>query len=51
VDLSQTAKGRGKITIHFKNHDEFERLRQLLNAGSMPMQQVPVQQAPMQQFG
>ena len=30
VDLSQTAKGRGKITIHFKNHDEFARLRQLL---------------------
>lgn len=40
VDLSQTAKGRGKITIHFKNHDEFERLRQLLSAGSMPMQQI-----------
>jgi ParB family chromosome partitioning protein len=44
VDLSQSAKGRGKITIHFKNHDEFERLRQLLSAGSMPMQQSPVQQ-------
>ncbi len=40
VDLNQTAKGRGKITIHFKNHDEFERLRQLLNSGSMPMQQL-----------
>jgi ParB family transcriptional regulator, chromosome partitioning protein len=40
VDLSQTAKGRGKITIHFKNHDEFERLRQLLSAGNMPMQQI-----------
>ena len=40
VDLSQTAKGRGKITIHFKNHDEFARLRQLLNSGSMPMQQI-----------
>jgi ParB family chromosome partitioning protein len=39
VDLSQTAKGRGKITIHFKNHDEFARLRQLLNSGSMPVQQ------------
>ena len=33
VDLSQTAKGRGKITIHFKNHEEFERLRQLLSCG------------------
>ena len=30
VDLSQTAKGRGKITIHFKSHDEFARLRQIL---------------------
>lgn len=34
VDLSQTAKGKGKITIHFKNHDEFERLRQLLTGGN-----------------
>jgi ParB family chromosome partitioning protein len=40
VDLNQTGKGRGRITIHFKNHDEFERLRQLLNSGSMPMQQI-----------
>jgi ParB family chromosome partitioning protein len=30
VDLSQTAKGRGKITIHFQSHEEFERLRQTL---------------------
>jgi ParB family transcriptional regulator, chromosome partitioning protein len=30
VDLSQTAKGRGKITIHFQSHEEFERLRQVL---------------------
>lgn len=40
VDLSQSAKGRGKITIHFKNHDEFSRLRQLLNSGNMSMQQI-----------
>jgi ParB family chromosome partitioning protein len=33
VDLSQTAKGRGRITIHFKNHDEFARLQQILCAG------------------
>jgi ParB family chromosome partitioning protein len=32
VDLSQTARGRGKITIHFKSHEEFERVRQLLIA-------------------
>jgi len=40
VDLSQTAKGRGRITIHFKNQDEFARLRQLLTAGNLPLQQV-----------
>lgn len=44
VDLSQTAKGRGKITIHFKNHDEFERLRQILHAANMPNEQTPMQQ-------
>ena len=38
VDLSQTAKGRGRITIHFKNHDEFERLRHRLAAGNLPVQ-------------
>jgi ParB family chromosome partitioning protein len=32
VDLSQSAKGKGKITIHFQSHEEFERLRQLLTA-------------------
>ncbi len=30
VDLSQTAKGKGKLTIHFTSHEEFDRLRQLL---------------------
>jgi len=30
VDLRQTAKGRGRITIHFKNLEEFERLRAIL---------------------
>lgn len=30
VDLRQSAAGKGKITIHFKNHEEFDRLRQLL---------------------
>jgi len=32
VDLSQSAKGKGKITVHFQSHEEFERLRQLLTA-------------------
>ena len=36
VDLKQTAKGAGRITIHFKNLEEFERLRAILsgNTGS-----------------
>jgi ParB family transcriptional regulator, chromosome partitioning protein len=38
VDLSQSAKGRGKITIHFKSHDEFARLRQVLAATSISQQ-------------
>ncbi|MEM6329379.1 MAG: ParB/RepB/Spo0J family partition protein [Planctomycetota bacterium] len=32
VALQQNAKGKGKITLHFKNADEFDRLRQLLTA-------------------
>jgi ParB family chromosome partitioning protein len=40
VDLSQTAKGRGRMTIHFNSQDEFARLRQLLTAGTLPRQQV-----------
>lgn len=32
VALQQNAKGKGKITLHFKNSDEFERLRHLLIA-------------------
>jgi ParB family chromosome partitioning protein len=41
VDLSQTAKGKGKITIHFNSHEEFERLRQMLvkPAATMAAQQ------------
>lgn len=34
VDLTQTAKGRGRITIHFASHAEFERLQALLGAAS-----------------
>ena len=30
VDLRQTTRGKGRITIHFGDHDEFERLRSLL---------------------
>jgi ParB family chromosome partitioning protein len=45
VALQQTAKGRGKITIHFQNHDEFARLRQLLTAGTMVPPQPQTQAA------
>jgi len=30
VEIKQSAKGRGRITLHFASHDEFERLRSLL---------------------
>jgi ParB family transcriptional regulator, chromosome partitioning protein len=30
VDLSQSAKGKGKLTIHFQSHEEFDRVRKLL---------------------
>ena len=30
VDLKQTTKGKGRITIHFKNLEEFERLQGML---------------------
>ena len=37
VEIKQSAKGRGRITLHFASQDEFERLRTLL-AQQMPMQ-------------
>jgi ParB family chromosome partitioning protein len=40
VDLSKSAKGKGKITIHFTNHEEFSRLRQIMTAANIPQQQV-----------
>lgn len=40
VDLNQTAKGRGKITIHFKTHEEFARIRQVLAANVAAAQHV-----------
>jgi ParB family chromosome partitioning protein len=40
VDLTQTAKGRGRITIHFKNQEEFARLRQVLTTTRTPMERV-----------
>jgi ParB family chromosome partitioning protein len=40
VDLSQSAKGRGKFTVHFNSHEEFARLRQMLTAASVSQQHV-----------
>ena len=36
VDLKQSARGKGRLTVHFKNHDEFERLMSLLQSPSSP---------------
>ncbi|MBN2023154.1 MAG: ParB/RepB/Spo0J family partition protein [Pirellulales bacterium] len=33
VRLSHNARGRGKLVVHFSNHDEFERLRERLIGG------------------
>jgi ParB family chromosome partitioning protein len=40
VQISQTAKGKGKIVIHFANLDEFERIRGQLTQGALPQAQV-----------
>ncbi len=38
VEIKQSAKGRGKITIHFATHEEFERLRAVLGqSGATPI--------------
>lgn len=34
VDLRQAASGKGKITLHFKNNEEFDRLRELLTSST-----------------
>ncbi len=36
VEIKQSAKGRGRITIHFASHDEFDRLRSLLGQPAAP---------------
>jgi ParB family chromosome partitioning protein len=38
VKLTQTARGRGKLAINFKSHEEFERLRDLLLATDRPQE-------------
>lgn len=40
VSLTQNAKGKGKVTIHFADGDEFERIRAILTATqTSPLQQ------------
>jgi ParB family chromosome partitioning protein len=39
VEIKEGSKGRGKLVIHFSNHEEFERLRQQLAGFSMPLSQ------------
>ena len=36
VQLTHGARGRGKLVIHFRNHDEFERLREHLRGAEPP---------------
>ncbi|MCS7470568.1 ParB/RepB/Spo0J family partition protein [Stieleria sp. ICT_E10.1] len=40
VEIKSSARGRGKITIHFSDGDEFERLRAMLTAESRPQLRV-----------
>ncbi|MCO6042498.1 ParB/RepB/Spo0J family partition protein [Aeoliella sp. ICT_H6.2] len=44
VKLTQNPKGKGKVTIHFADAEEFERLRAILTASPMP--QVMAEPAP-----
>jgi ParB family chromosome partitioning protein len=36
VEIKSTARGRGKITIHFTDADEFDRLREILSDAGRP---------------
>jgi ParB family chromosome partitioning protein len=38
IEISQTAKGRGRIVIHFDNAEEFERIHAALTGGSGSLQ-------------
>ena len=38
VEIKQSAKGRGRITIHFASHEEFDRLRSSMSQQSAPQQ-------------
>lgn len=36
VKITHTARGRGKLVVHFSNHDEFERLREHICGPAVP---------------
>jgi ParB family chromosome partitioning protein len=36
VKITHNARGRGKLVIHFRSHEEFERLRQQLTDPGRP---------------
>ncbi len=40
VELRQSAKGKGKITIHFSNHDEFDRIKAILTGSDSIFREV-----------
>jgi len=39
VKITHNARGRGKIAIHFRNHEEFERLRRQITESGQPRAQ------------
>ena len=36
VEIRQSSRGRGKMVVHFANHDEFERIRSILTHDGSP---------------
>jgi len=34
IEIRQSKKGRGRIVVHFKDHDEFDRIRAMLNGSA-----------------
>ncbi len=40
VDIREAAKGSGRIVVHFKSHDEFERLRRILTSSDQASAQI-----------
>jgi ParB family chromosome partitioning protein len=43
IEIRQSKKGRGRIVVHFSDHDEFDRLRTLLN-GTAPAARIDHQE-------